>query len=239
MIEPAIGYIRIKGFQDRTDRYLEEALKQLTSKGKLSGLVLDLRNNPGGLLEQAVRVADLFLDKGRIVSTVGQGGRIRDVEFAHAKGTYRGFPMACLVNEGSASASEIVAGALQDHKRAVIMGTPTFGKGSVQQIIELGDGSALKLTVARYYTPSGRSIQEHGINPDILVQAQAPKVEKPLRKKKTEPRRPSREMDLKGHLANRQEREKPLPTKTRLKDFQLQTALDYLRAAQIFGTHSR
>ncbi len=225
-IAPGVGYVRIKSFQERTNVYLRQALEGLGKKGKLKGLVLDLRNNPGGLLDQAVRVADLFLDKGMIVRTIGKGGRVMDKEKAHSRGTFLGFPMVCLVNGGSASASEIVAGALQDHRRAVVLGTQTFGKGSVQTIIELDDGSGLKLTVARYYTPKGRSIQEHGIAPDIIVQPTAPKTLEPKKKGK-------RERDLEGHLRNRQGKRQPKQRK-RLKDFQLQTALDYLRAAAIF-----
>jgi carboxyl-terminal processing protease len=224
LIAPGVGYIRIKTFQERTDVYLRQAIEGMRKKGKLKGLVLDLRNNPGGLLDQAVRVADLFIGKGMIVRTIGKGGRVMDKEKAHSRGTFSGFPMICLVNGGSASASEIVAGALQDHRRAVVLGTQTFGKGSVQTIIELDDGSGLKLTVARYYTPKGRSIQERGIAPDIIVQPKAPKTRKVKGK---------RERDLKGHLRNRQRKQKPADRK-RLKDFQLQTALDYLRAAAIF-----
>ena len=169
-IEPGYGYVRLKQFSENSDRDMEAALDKLEKEspgGHLRGLVLDLRNNPGGLLDQAVRIADEFIDQGLIVRTEGKGGRIIDEEKAHSRGTRLGFPMIVLVNGGSASASEIVAGALQDHERAAIMGTQTFGKGSVQTVIELDDGSALKLTIARYYTPSGRSIQEHGITPDI------------------------------------------------------------------------
>ena len=226
MLAPKIGYVRIKSFQDRTDVYLKQALSKMRSKG-LKGLVLDLRNNPGGLLDQAVRIADFFVAKGLIVRTMGKGGRVMDQEKAHSRGTLGGFPIVCLVNGGSASASEIVAGALQDHKRAVVLGTQTFGKGSVQTIIELDDGSGLKLTVARYYTPAGRSIQERGIAPDIIVQATAP----PVRRIKGK-----REKDLARHLRNRQT-SRPTQVRKRLKDFQLQTALDYLRAAEIFGAH--
>ena len=223
MLEPGIGYARLKNFQEGTDRHLQRVVKEMLDKGKLRGLILDLRNNPGGLLDQAVRVADLFIASGMIVRTTGKGGRVMDEERAHSKGTFPSFPMICLINGGSASASEIVAGALQDHRRCVIMGTRSFGKGSVQTIIELNDGSGLKLTVARYFTPSGRSIQEMGIDPDILVEERAPAVVAEKIK---------RERDLDGHLR--------APSKVQpraaaqLKDFQLQTALDYLRAAEIF-----
>src|SRR3954463_7548931 len=172
-IEPGYGYVRLKQFSENSDRDMEAALDRLEKEspgGHLRGLVLDLRNNPGGLLDQAVRIADEFIDSGLIVRTEGKGGRIIDEEKAHSRGTRLGFPIIVLVNGGSASASEIVARALQDHGRAVIMGSQTFGKGSVQTVIELDDGSALKLTIARYYTPSGRSIQERGITPDVLVE---------------------------------------------------------------------
>jgi carboxyl-terminal processing protease len=223
MIEPGIGYVRLKNFQEATDRHLQRAVKEMLDRGKLRGLILDLRNNPGGLLDQAVRVADLFIASGLIVRTTGKAGRVMDEERAHSKGTLPNFPMICLVNGGSASASEIVAGALQDHRRSVIMGTRSFGKGSVQTIIELNDGSGLKLTVARYFTPSGRSIQELGIEPDILVEERAPAVVAEKIK---------REKDLEGHLRPGS-KIKPRAA-LQLKDFQLQTALDYLRAAEIF-----
>jgi carboxyl-terminal processing protease len=135
----------------------------------MKGLVLDLRNDPGGLFEQSVRISDLFISEGVIVSTGGRGQKEETKEFAHPKGTQPRYPMAAIVNGGSASASEIVAGALQDHKRAVIVGTPSYGKGSVQTIIELDDHSALKLTIAKYFTPNHRSIQDQGIQPDIVV----------------------------------------------------------------------
>jgi carboxyl-terminal processing protease len=223
-----IGYIRIKSFQEQTHEALGRALKELNKDKRLAGLILDLRNNPGGLLSQAIRVSDFFIDRGLIVTTRGQRGVIQEAEKAHRSGTYKNVPITCIVNEGSASAAEIVAGALQDHKRAVILGSSTFGKGSVQQIIELDDGSALKLTVARYYTPKGRSIQEHGIQPDIIVQATAPASQK---------KRGVRERDLRGHLRNPKAAGKNKVGRSRLKDFQLQTAIDHLHAAQIFNRH--
>ena len=165
-------YVRIRTFQDRTDRELRQALDGARKEigGPIQGLVLDLRNNPGGLLEQAVKVSDRFLSKGVIVTTESRGKQ-PEVEQAHEKDTEPGYPIVLLVNRGSASASEIVAGALQDHGRAVVAGVRTFGKGSVQTVVELDDGSALKLTVARYFTPNHRSIQERGIAPDVLVEA--------------------------------------------------------------------
>ena len=181
-LEKGYGYLRLTQFQERADDDLERALKQLDKDaGGLHGVVLDLRNNPGGLLTQAVRIADLFLDSGLIVYTDGRLDNQRQKYFAHKAGTWTDFPMVVLVNGGSASASEIVAGALQDHKRALVLGTTTFGKGSVQTILPLDDSSALRLTTARYYTPSGRSIQATGIVPDILMDqsGQIAKADKP------------------------------------------------------------
>ncbi|MBS2023067.1 MAG: S41 family peptidase [Deltaproteobacteria bacterium] len=171
LFDKRLGYVRIKSFQDRTDAYLKRSLEVLRAQGggELKGLVLDLRQNPGGLLDQAVRVADRFMEGGVIVTTKGRGGRHVEVERAHTKETEPDYPMVVLVDGGTASASEIVAGALQDSGRAAVLGTQTFGKGSVQTVIELEDGSGLKLTIARYYTPSGRSIQEKGITPDLVV----------------------------------------------------------------------
>lgn len=170
--EGGVGYVRIKSFQEKTESFVAAALEELRRENggeELSGLVLDLRSNPGGLLDQAVRVADRFLERGEIVTTKGRGGRTLDIERAHAAGTEANYPMVILVNEGSASASEVVAGALQDHGRAILVGTTTYGKGSVQTVIDLDDGSGLKLTVARYYTPSQRSIHGSGIEPDVVV----------------------------------------------------------------------
>jgi carboxyl-terminal processing protease len=165
-----IGYIKLLQFQQDTDEELGKALEaRKKEKNGMRGLVLDLRNNPGGLLDQAVKVADEFIESGLIVYTDGRIEAQKYKYSAHREGTYSGFPIVVLVNAGSASASEIVAGALQDHGRAVLLGTRTFGKGSVQTIIPLEDGSALRLTTARYYTPNGRSIQAKGIEPDIVV----------------------------------------------------------------------
>lgn len=235
MLEPGYGWVRVKQFSESTARDLETAIDKLDHDapgGKLRGLVLDLRNNPGGLLDEAVRVADLFIETGLIVKTEGKGGRVIDEEKAHLHGTKVGFPIICLVNGGSASASEIVAGALQDHNRAVIMGTQTFGKGSVQTVIELDDGSALKLTIARYYTPNGRSIQEHGITPDVVVEKlhladlKADHSDEPDKK----------ERDLAGHLRNSQSKPAALARVPLSDDNQLQTAFDYLKAWQIFSS---
>jgi carboxyl-terminal processing protease len=220
--ERGFAYVRIKGFQDRTDRALKKALDEARHQlgRELQGLVLDLRNNPGGLLEQAVRVSDRFLREGIIVTTEGRAKANREEERAKEKDTEPGYPLIVLVNRGSASASEIVAGALQDQGRAVILGTQTFGKGSVQTVIDLTGGAGLKLTVARYYTPKHRSIQELGVTPDVVVADAAP------------PRPPedAGEKDLKRHLKG----ESATPLSPALEgDFQLKTALDYLRAAAI------
>jgi carboxyl-terminal processing protease len=169
-LEKGYGYLRVTQFQERTDDDLDHAIKELDKQpGGLQGVVLDLRNNPGGLLTQAVKVSDMFLDTGLIVYTDGRLENQKQKYFAHKPGTYSEFPMVVLVNGGSASASEIVAGALQDHKRALVLGTTTFGKGSVQTILPLDESSALRLTTARYFTPNGRSIQATGIVPDITM----------------------------------------------------------------------
>src|SRR5438046_7560576 len=169
-LEPGYGYIRLAQFQERSDRDMQKALEKMAAeKGGIKGLVLDLRNNPGGLLTQAVRVSDMFLESGLIVYTEGRIEAQKQKYFAQKDGTWADFPVVVLVNGGSASASEIVAGALQDHKRAVVLGTRTFGKGSVQTIRPLGHNTGLKLTTARYYTPNGRSIQAKGIDPDVAV----------------------------------------------------------------------
>ena len=170
-LEPGFGSVRITNFQARTARDLVNAVESLRGSGALQGLVLDLRNNPGGVLNGAVGVSDAFLDGGLIVYTEG---RLQESQFRYTASpgdVAGGVPMVVLVNEGSASASEIVAGALQDHKRAVIMGSQTFGKGSVQTILPLAQETAIKLTTARYFTPLGRSIQAEGIQPDIKVEA--------------------------------------------------------------------
>lgn len=172
MLEGGVGYVRVAQFQEKTDEYLTKALKTLKeeNKGELKGLVLDLRNDPGGLLDQAVKVSDHFVENGLIVYTEGREPDSK-MKFSASKGVKEpNYPMVVLVNSGSASASEIVAGALQDHNRAVVMGTQTFGKGSVQTIIPLSEDSGLRLTTARYYTPKGRSIQAKGIIPDITVE---------------------------------------------------------------------
>jgi carboxyl-terminal processing protease len=172
-----IAYVRIRAFQERTDaelaQVLADARKRARAQGRAQpvGVVLDLRDNPGGLLDEGVRVADRFLEAGIIVTTKGRNPRNTEKESATAEGTEPDYPLVVLVNEGTASASEIVAGALQDHERAVVVGSRTFGKGSVQTLFGLDDGAGLKLTIARYFTPSGRSIQDVGVIPDLPVAA--------------------------------------------------------------------
>jgi carboxyl-terminal processing protease len=201
MLDSGYGYVRIAQFQERSDEDMAKALKTLVeeNKGKqLAGLVLDLRNDPGGLLDQAVRVSDHFIENGKlIVYTEGRDKESRMQFNASSRAKEPSYPIVVLINSGSASASEIVAGALQDHQRAIVMGTQSFGKGSVQTIIPLADESGLRLTTARYYTPKGRSIQAKGITPDIVVE----QLEMP----KQSPRRESmfiREKDLENHFEN-------------------------------------
>jgi len=238
LLAPGYAYLRVTQFQERSSSLLKEQIKALTKRagGSLSGAVLDLRNNPGGLLNQAVEISDLFLEKGNIVSTKSRAGKSLSFD-AHAGDELAGLPLIVLINHGSASASEIVAGALQDHHRAVLLGTKSFGKGSVQSVVPLQDGTAIKVTTALYYTPSGRSIQATGIDPDIEVEQLVVKQVESVASKL-----PSvSERDLKGHLSNGNGK-KESKTKTkhgedaseamqkRLKlDTQLQRALDLLR----------
>jgi len=239
MLAPGYAYLRITQFQERTGDLLEQQIKALKKRagGTLSGAVLDLRNNPGGLLNQAVEVSDIFLEKGNIVSTKSRAGKSMSFD-AEPGDELGGLPLIVLINHGSASASEIVAGALQDHHRAVLLGTRSFGKGSVQSVVPLSDGTAIKVTTALYYTPSGRSIQATGIDPDIAVEQQ---LSKPAEEEKL--KLPSlSESNLKGHLANGNHDKKAArkttvsgddasdAMKERLPlDTQLQRALDLLR----------
>jgi len=196
MLEPSYAYLRVRAFQEHTDEDLAEQLEKLHAESSqpFQGLVLDMRDNPGGLLEQAVKVADLWLKDGLVVYTKGREESQRQEFRAHEDGTEPSYPIVVLVNEGTASASEIVAGALQDHGRALVIGAKTFGKGSVQTVYPLEGGAGLRLTTALYYTPSGRSIQEVGITPDIPVQ--------PMLVAQTGEAEPSRvrERDLEGHF---------------------------------------
>ena len=195
LLDTGYGYIRIAQFQSNTGTEVEDAVTSLSAEGKLLGLVLDLRNNPGGILQSAVAVSDVFIDDGLIVYTAGRLPN-SDMRFsASTPDATNGIPIVVLVNEGTASASEIVAGALQDHRRAIIMGVNTFGKGSVQTILPLNNEKAIKLTTALYYTPNGRSIQAEGIIPDIWVDRLTITPAKPNQFN-------IKEKDLPGHLAN-------------------------------------
>jgi len=195
LLTPEIGYVRISNFQSRTAKDLSSALETLEKERQLKGLILDLRNNPGGLLSQAISVSDMFLDSGVIVSTKGRSTSQNIEATAHKNNKERNYPVIVLVNGGSASAAEIVAGALKDNKRALVLGTRTFGKGSVQTVLPLSDGSGLRLTTARYYTPSGKSIQLSGIAPDIELEFVPPSEEKDK-----QARHFMREEDLEGHI---------------------------------------
>jgi len=239
VLDDGYGYVRISQFQEKTDDDLEKALHALQGEQKaLNGLVLDLRNDPGGLLDQAVRVSEHFVEEGKLI--VYTEGREKDsqMRFTSRKGNKQGsYPIVVLINSGSASASEIVAGCLQDHKRAVVMGTQSFGKGSVQTIIPLSDNSGLRLTTARYFTPSGRSIQAKGITPDIVAE----KVEIVATPEKKEGMH-IREKDLENHFEGDKKenvddkKAKPAPYKTdeAIKgDSQVLRALDLLKGWDI------
>lgn len=236
MLEDGFGYVRISQFQSKTAENMVDAIEALhkESDGTLKGMVLDLRNNPGGVLNGAVAVSDAFLKKGLIVYTEG---RVSDSKLrfnATPDDILNSAPMVVLVNQGSASASEIVSGALQDHHRAIVVGTPTFGKGSVQTILPLSNGAAVKLTTARYYTPSGRSIQAEGIKPDIeLDQLRVSAVERSID--------PVKEADLSGHLSNGNgkkskksaEEEDEAEESLAEKDYELYEALNLLKGLAI------
>ncbi len=186
VIEDKIGYIRLIEFQEKTSEELEKALKQLERKG-IESLILDLRNNPGGLLNVAVKVADKFLPGNEvIVSTRGRRPEQNTVFKSTSRGAHRDYPLIVLINEGSASASEIVAGAIKDHKRGMLLGHKSFGKGSVQTVIPLSDGSGLRLTTAKYFTPSGICIHDVGIEPDILVDLETKEEEEEVPEEKVE-----------------------------------------------------
>jgi len=237
LLEKHYGYIRISQFQEKTDSEFEKAMKALEeeNKGPLKGLILDLRNNPGGLLDQAVKVADRFIESGLIVSVEGRREDQRMKFQAHPQGIINHSPLVVLVNGGSASGSEIVAGAIQDHGRGILIGTQTFGKGSVQTIFPLKDGSGLRLTTARYYTPNGRTIQAKGIVPDIVVKPSKTEEEKvaPIP-------RPPTEKDLERHLIDMEKgppKEKPVKEEVKEKkpaDHQMERALELLKSWEIF-----
>jgi carboxyl-terminal processing protease len=196
VLEPGYGYLRISSFRDGTFEDVEDALDDLESgETPLEGLIFDLRDNPGGLLPEAIKVADTFLEEGTIVSIKGRAKTHSKTYTAHGNRRKHTYPIVVLINEGSASASEIVAGALRDHKRAVLLGTTTFGKGSVQAVEPLRDGAGLKLTIARYYTPSGRSIQAKGVEPDVVVKTRlVPEPEET-------PQPHIKEKDLENHIS--------------------------------------
>jgi carboxyl-terminal processing protease len=200
LLSPEVGYVRVSNFQSKTSEELASALENLEKDRKLIGLILDLRNNPGGLLSQAIEVSELFLDSGVIVSTKGRDSSQDITATAHKNKRARSYPIIVLANGGSASAAEIVAGALQDNHRALVLGTRTFGKGSVQTILPLSDGSGLRLTTARYYTPSGRSIQLSGITPDIELAFVSPNE-----KDNKAPPKVVREEDLDRHMEKEKE----------------------------------
>lgn len=235
-LAPGYGYLRISQFQERTAEQAQQAIEAMQNDaegGQLDGLVLDLRNNPGGVLQAAVDVADLFLDRGRVVYTEGRLDDSR-MSFSATPATPGGdVPLAVLVNGGSASAAEIVAGALQDQDRGVIMGTDSFGKGSVQQVMPLGDNEGIKLTTALYYTPDGRSIQAQGIQPDVdVVRGQLDIADS---------RFELHEADLEGHLdAPGSSRDSRTDSTSRLRDdYQLSEALNLLKALKVVNGRQR
>ena len=238
VLEKQYGYVRLSQFQEKTDSEFQKAIRALEeeTKGGLKGMILDLRNNPGGLLDQAVKVSDRFIESGVIVSIEGRREEHKMKFNAHPQeDNLTRYPLVVLVNGGSASGAEIVAGAIQDHGRGIILGTQTFGKGSVQTIFSLKDGSGLRLTTARYYTPSGRSIQAKGILPDIIVKPSLPEEEKAA-----PPKQLPAEKDLERHLNDVKEKEKPkVEVKEKVKekkpvDNQLERALELLKSWEIF-----
>jgi carboxyl-terminal processing protease len=245
--ENDVGYIRVTTFNEQTTANLQKAIEDLKKEigPKLKGYVIDLRNNPGGLLDQAISVSDTFLDQGAIVLTKGRNLEETQRSNARPGDLTDGQKLVVLINGGSASASEIVAGALQDHHRATILGTRSFGKGSVQTIIPLGSNGALRLTTARYYTPSGRSIQAKGIEPEVVVEEELP----PDLKAKADQQQTRGEANLRGHLKgegedeNGKEEEESgsssyvAPEKD--KDTQLQYALDLLRGIKSVDTDAK
>jgi carboxyl-terminal processing protease len=235
MLDDSIGYIRITNFNKTTSKELMDAIKAL-EKSTLKKLILDLRNNPGGLLDQAVAVSDFFLKKGELIVYTKGRTESQNLRFtSHGNEPHLDCPMVILINAGSASASEIVAGALQDLERAVLVGTKTFGKGSVQTIIPLSDGSALRLTTAKYYTPKGRSIQDKGIEPDVVVENILPAEEKPKG-------RVMREKELREHMEGKAVEEswekKPIIIGNKIpeesKDLQLKKAQEILKNWEVY-----
>jgi len=224
ILEDKIGYIRITEFRENTSSQLKEALKKLKNEG-MSALILDLRNNPGGLLDSAVKVASLFIEKGKLIlTTKSKNSRQNLTFFAKESSPILDIPMVVLVNQGSASGAEIVAACLKDYKRAIILGEKTFGKGSVQTIFPLSDGSALRLTTSKYFTPKGSPIHNEGVTPDIVVEE---KKEQPTKEPSESPQ------DIFEKIEK--EKKEPLPRKDYKEDIQLQRALDILKALQILS----
>ncbi len=236
-VHDEVGYLRITSFTQKTYKNLIKEFSNLKKKmnGKMKGLILDLRNNPGGLLDQAISVSDAFLDRGEIVSTRGRETNTEQ-RFNASKGDItKGIPIVVLINGGSASASEIVAGALQDHKRGILLGTSTFGKGSVQTIIPVSSKGAIRLTTARYYTPSGKSIQATGIEPDIYVPQSKLEVLENINERK--------ESNLRGHLdeknksSTKPEKENLSEEEDKIKsDYQLNRAIDLIKSINVYET---
>lgn len=235
-LSDTIGYIKISQFQTTTAESFRKHIKDLKSNNKFAGLILDLRNNPGGLLSSAISITDSFLTEGVIVSTKGRIKEKNEVFNASTVNTLDDLPVVVLINGGSASASEIVAGALQDHKRALILGTTSFGKGSVQTVLNISDHEAIKLTTSRYYTPSGRSIQVAGIEPDVVVE------QRQFKDKKNGYER-IKEGDLSGHLENESDSDKAAlsdETQTQLnKDYQLNEAFNLLNGLILFEQRAK
>lgn len=211
LLRDGYGWLKLHHFQEKTSNEVKDAIKKMEKDNKLKGLVLDLRNNPGGLLDEAANVVNLFVDSGVIVSTIGRDKESKEVKTAKSGIARTDIPLVVLVNSNSASAAEIVAGAIKDHKRGVIMGTRTFGKGSVQTVIPLADDVGLKLTIARYYTPNGTSIQAKGIEPDVeLEDIDAETFEKIRTANKS-----IREADLRHHFDNEDDDSDETPPKTK------------------------
>jgi len=230
-LKPGYNYIRLSQFSGSTTKELEAALKKMESaKVPMKGLILDLRNNGGGLLNQAIKVSDLFLEEGKILSIKGRNKKNTKEYMATPDVVNRKYPIVVLINSGSASASEIVAGALQDQKRALILGTTSFGKGSVQTVETLRDGSGLKLTIARYYTPSGRSIQAKGIEPDIVLK------HKRIDPKELQEEGLLKEKDLLNHLEaepDKNKNQKPESQKSKPKDQEMEFRVGPLTVEQL------
>ena len=245
LLEPGFGYVRVSTFQSKTAVHLKKAIADLVKQNKapLNGLILDLRNNPGGVLNAAADVSDLFIEKGKLVYTQGRTDDSYFEFMARPDDVMNNAPMVVLINGGSASASEIVAGALQDHKRAVLMGEKSFGKGSVQTIQELRNGGAVKFTTARYFTPSGRSIQAEGIVPDIVLKNMQMTVQKDNGFKQI------KESDLSGHISNpngdasKNKKKKGVVMDEMLerlqKDYKVHEALNLLKGMHILSAKSK